>query len=136
MLQYLPHKVILFDGYCNLCSGFVQFILKRDRKKTFRFASLQGAYGQQLLKDQALPLADFDTFILLEEGRIYTRSAGVLRIVKVLPGAWPLLYPAILIPAFIRDRIYDWVARNRYAWFGKRTQCWLPRPEWTARFMD
>jgi predicted DCC family thiol-disulfide oxidoreductase YuxK len=60
----------------------------------------------------------------------------VLRIVKALPGGWTLLYPAILIPAFIRDRIYDWVARNRYAWFGKRTQCWLPRPEWTVRFMD
>jgi predicted DCC family thiol-disulfide oxidoreductase YuxK len=114
----------------------VQFILKRDRNNVFHFASLQGTYGQQLLKEQGLPLTAFDTFILVEQGRIYTRSTGVLRIVKALPGGWPLLYPAILIPAFIRDRIYDWVARNRYAWFGKRTQCWLPRPEWTVRFMD
>ena len=131
-----PSKVILFDGHCNLCSGFVRFILQRDRKKTFRYASLQGVFGQQLLKEQGLPLTAFGTFILAEGGRIHTRSTGVLRIVKALPGAWPLLYAFILIPAFIRDPIYDWVARNRYAWFGKRDQCWMPQPEWAERFMD
>lgn len=135
MKEPIPSKVILFDGYCNLCSGFVQFILRHDRKKKFRFASLQGQYGQQLLQEQGLPTSGFDTFILSADGRLYTRSTGVLHIVKELPGGWPLLYPFIIIPEIIRDGIYNWVARNRYAWFGKRTQCWLPRPEWEERFL-
>ena len=136
MKAALPHKVILFDGYCNLCNGFVQFLLKRDRRKKFRFASLQGEYGQQVLKANGLSQVDFDTFILVDGDRVYFRSTGVLLIIKQLGGAWPLLYPFIFLPAFIRDKIYDWVARKRFVWFGKRTTCWMPRPEWTERFID
>lgn len=129
-------RIILFDGHCNLCTGEVQFVLKRDKKKKFRFASLQGDFGQRLLKEQQLSTTHFDTFILLENGRLFTQSTGVLRMCKALPGIWSLLYVFIIIPRFIRDGIYSWIARNRYAWFGQRAICWMPKPEWKERFID
>jgi predicted DCC family thiol-disulfide oxidoreductase YuxK len=127
--------VIYFDGVCNLCSGAVQFILKHDKKEIFRFASLQGDAGQKMLAAHNFPTDHFKTFILEEDGRIFTRSSAALRIAKQLGGAWSLLYGFTIIPAFIRDAIYNFISDHRYKWFGKKEECWLPRPEWDRRFL-
>lgn len=127
--------VVLFDGVCNLCSGTVQFIIKRDKQARFRFASLQSAFGQQALQQNGLSTNELASFILLQNGKIYTKSTGALRVAKQLDGLWPFLYVFILVPPFIRNGIYNWVARNRYKWFGKQESCWLPTPDLKARFI-
>lgn len=128
--------IIFYDGYCTLCSRTVQFILKRDKHERFLFASLQGKYAQEALSRHRLPRGASDSFLLLEKGKIYARSTGALRLTRYLSGLWPAAFILLIIPAFFRNLVYDWVAKNRYAWFGKTTSCWLPRPEWTARFLD
>lgn len=128
--------IILFDGLCNLCNGTVQFVLPRDKKKQFFFGSLQGRAGQQYLQHFGLPQNQLNSFILLEGEKYYTRSAGVLRVLKHLGGGWRLLYAFIVIPRFIRDAIYKWVARNRYKWFGKREECPVPDAAVKERFLD
>lgn len=135
-LPTLHHPVILFDGVCNLCSGSVQFIIKHDPKHQFRFASLQSAFGQQVLQHFDLPATELSSFILLEEGKIYTRSAGALRVTKKLSGLWPGLYAFMIIPPFIRNAVYSFVARNRYQWFGKKEACWIPTKELRELFID
>jgi len=129
-------KIVLFDGVCNLCSKSVQFILKRDKKNQFLFGSLQGAYGQEMLKKYQLPESEFNSFMLIEGDKLYTKSSGALRMLKHLGGWWRLLYVFIIVPKFIRDGIYNWVSKNRYKWYGKMNECWLPRPEWKARFLE
>jgi predicted DCC family thiol-disulfide oxidoreductase YuxK len=130
------YSVILFDGYCNLCSRSVQFVLKHDRKAKFRFASLQSEYGKLLLQKHQLPTESFGSFVLVEDDKIHLNSTAALRVVKSLSGMWSVLYFAIIIPRFIRDAVYGLVARNRYRWFGKRDSCWMPRTEWKERFLD
>ncbi len=130
------HPVVLFDGICNLCNRSVQFIIKRDRKKQFHFAALQGKTGQELLRKFNLPADSFNSFILVENGKVYLRSSGALRMAKKLNGAWPLLYAFIIVPKFIRDNIYNWIAKNRYKWYGKRRECMIPTPELRERFLD
>jgi len=138
MTPKLPadHPVILFDGLCNLCSSSVQFIIRHDKKDLFRFASLQGEVGQQVLKAHHLPADDLNSFVLYQQGMVYTKSSGALRVAKQLNGAWPLLYVFIIIPPFIRNAIYSWVASNRYKWFGKKNECWLPTPALRKKFID
>ena len=128
--------IVLFDGVCNLCSSSVQFIIKHDKKKQFSFASLQSDFGQKVLSENNLSTTELSSFILLENGRIYTKSTGALRVVKRLNGAWPLLYSFIIVPPFIRNVMYNWVAKNRYKWFGKQESCWLPTPDLRARFLN
>jgi predicted DCC family thiol-disulfide oxidoreductase YuxK len=131
-----PSPVIYFDGVCNLCTGTVQFVLKRDKRKIFRFASLQGEGGRKMLDDHELPAQHYQTFILKEGGKIFTRSTAALRVFKLLGGAWSLLYVFMIIPAFIRDAVYNFISNNRYRWFGKKEECWLPSPEWENRFIQ
>ncbi len=135
-LHTLPHPVILFDGVCNLCTGSVQFVIKHDSKHQFRFASLQSEFGQQVMTEFHLPTTELGSFILLENGKIYTRSSGALRVTKKLNGGWPLLYVFMLVPAFIRNGIYNWVAKNRYKWFGKKEECWIPTKELNSLFIE
>ena len=130
------HPIILFDGVCNLCNTSVQFILKRDRRSRFRFASLQGPAGQALLQRSGLPADHLDSFVLVENNKVYTRSSAALRVISRLGGGYTLFYVFWIIPRPIRDGVYDWVARHRYRWFGKEDSCWLPRPEWKERFLD
>jgi predicted DCC family thiol-disulfide oxidoreductase YuxK len=132
----IEKKIVLFDGVCNLCSGSVQFILKRDRKNQFLFASLQGNYGQRILESHHLPKDNFNSFLLVEGDKLYTRSSGALRMLKHLGGGWGLLYAFIIVPKFLRDAVYNFIAKNRYKWFGKKETCWLPKPEWKERFLD
>lgn len=129
-------KIVLFDGVCNLCSSSVQFILKRDKKNQFLFGSLQGKTGQQYLDRFNIPADTFNSFMLVEGNRLYTRSAGALRTLKHLGGGWSLLYTGIIVPAFLRDAVYNWVARNRYKWFGKKEECWVPTPALKAKFLE
>jgi len=135
-MNVVSDKIILFDGMCNLCSESVQFVLKRDPKLKFRYASLQSNFGQEIATKYQLPAKDFDSFLLLEGDKLYMRSTAALRVLKRLNGLWPLLYGLIIIPPFIRNVIYDWIAANRYKWFGKKTECWIPRPEWKDLFLE
>lgn len=132
----MEQPVILFDGVCNLCNGAVQFIIKHDKKKVFRFASLQSETGQQLLVKYHLPLNELNSFILIENNKAYNRSTGALRVAKKLNGILPWLYGFIIIPKIFRDSIYDWVATNRYKWFGKKEECMIPTQELKARFLS
>ncbi|MBX2925328.1 MAG: thiol-disulfide oxidoreductase DCC family protein [Chitinophagaceae bacterium] len=136
MVKENEHPVILFDGVCNLCNNSVQFVIKNDKKKAFYFTSLQSNAGQQLLEQYRLSPDRFDSFVLIENKKAYTRSTAALRVVKRLGGLWTLLYGFIIIPPFIRNALYDWVARNRYQWFGKSESCMLPTPELKARFLN
>jgi len=130
------HPVILFDGVCNLCSSSVQFVIKHDPQHYFHFASLQSNFGQQVLEKYQLPPEDFDSFILLDDDKIYTRSTAALRVVKKLKGPWSALYAFMIVPSFIRNTVYNFIAKNRYKWFGKQEACWLPTPELKELFID
>ena len=121
------NPVILFDGVCNLCNDSVQKIIAADPKKQFRFASLQGSFGQQVLKQFHLPPSELSSFVLLENNQIFTKSTGALKVARRLSGAWPLLYAFMLVPRFIRDGVYNIIARNRYKWFGKKESCMVPQ---------
>ncbi len=127
-------KIILFDGVCNLCSGAVQWIIKHDKKNAFKFASLQSDTGIALSKKYAIP-ENTDSVILIDEEQVYVKSSAALLIAKYCSGLWPLLYAFIIVPPFLRNAVYDWVARNRYKWFGKKESCWIPTPELKQKFI-
>ncbi len=120
------NPVILFDGVCNLCNSSVEKIIAADPKKQFRFASLQGKFGQEVLQKFQLPPQELNSFILLENNQIFTKSTGALKVARKLSGAWPFLYAFIVVPQFLRDGIYNIIARNRYKWFGKKESCMVP----------
>jgi predicted DCC family thiol-disulfide oxidoreductase YuxK len=130
------HPVILFDGVCNLCSGFVHFVIARDKQARFRFAAVQSGVGRQILAELGRPLDDWDSNVLLDHGAAYVKSTAFLRIVRQLSGAWPLLALGRVLPLGLRDWLYDRVARNRYRLFGRRTVCMIPAPDVSARFLD
>ena len=136
MQKEISQKTVLFDGVYNLCSSSVQFIIKKDKKNQFLFGSLQGETGRQYLKKFSLPADNFNSFVLIENDKLYTRSAAALRILKHLGGAWSLLYGFIIVPEFIRDAVYKWIAKNRYKWFGKKAACWIPAPALKEKFLD
>jgi len=128
-------RIILFDGVCNLCNGFVQFVIQHDPAGQFKFTSLQSDKGQELLKELPDAYRQIDSVVFLENGRFYQKSAAALRIIRRLSGAWPLLYLLMILPPFLRDWLYSFVARNRYRWFGQQESCMLPTPELKARFL-
>lgn len=130
-----PPYILLFDGVCNLCNRTVQFVIKRDSKTKFCFASLQSDFGQTLLKRFGLPLDDFDSFVLIKGNKYYLRSTAVLYVLKELGWIWKLLYAFIIFPRPIRDYVYSLIARSRYKVFGKRDHCMLPTPEQRDRFL-
>ena len=129
-------KIILFDGYCNLCNGAVDFILRHDHRDEFRFGSLQGVAGQALLNSHHMAADTFNTFILLEDGKIFTRSTAALRVLKHLGKGWQAAYIFIIVPAFIRDGVYAWISRNRYRWFGKSQTCRMATEREKQHFLD
>ncbi|QGJ70490.1 Thiol-disulfide oxidoreductase DCC [Planctomycetales bacterium 10988] len=128
--------ILLFDGVCNLCHASVHFILDRDPGKKFHFASLQSEVGKQLLEKHGLPTEDWDSVVLIEGDRASQRSTAALRAAKLLKWPWPLLAVFLIIPRMIRDPVYQWIARNRYRWFGKEESCRIPTPELRERFLD
>jgi predicted DCC family thiol-disulfide oxidoreductase YuxK len=127
---------VLFDGVCNLCNSSVQFIIKRDRKGIFRFASLQSEFGQGQLSRFSIDGSKMDSVILIKAGRVFMYSSAALEITRHLRGAWPLFYVFKIIPPFIRDFFYQIVAKNRYKWFGKKESCMVPNQELKGRFIE
>jgi predicted DCC family thiol-disulfide oxidoreductase YuxK len=127
--------LILFDGVCNLCNGSVQFIINRDKEAKFRFASLQSDAGKKILQQFQLPTDTFNSFILYQDGKIYTRSTAALRVFSQLKN-WKWVGAFQYVPKFIRDGVYNLIARNRYKWFGKKDECMIPTPELKSRFLD
>ena len=130
------HSIILFDGVCNLCNGAVQFVIKRDNKNRFVFASLQSGEGIEILKEYNLPSNKMASFILVDNGKVYDKSTAALRVLKNLKGLWRAFYIFIIVPKFIRDGVYDWIAKHRYQWFGRKDECMIPTPELKAKFLN
>ena len=127
--------VILFDGVCNFCNSAVNFTLKRNSKADIFFAPLQSEAGQKLLQQHDLPPDDMKSFVFIENNTVYNRSTAALKVCSHLRGLWPLCYGFIIVPKFIRDGIYNWIAKNRYKWFGKKETCMIPTPEVKTRFL-
>jgi predicted DCC family thiol-disulfide oxidoreductase YuxK len=128
--------LILFDGVCNLCNGAVRFVIARDPSARFHFGALQSDAARRMLRERyTLPTVP-DSIVLLDESGVFTRSDAALRVARELRFPWPLAYGLIVVPRPLRDWVYDIVARNRYAWFGKRDVCMVPTPELRARFLD
>ncbi len=127
--------IILFDGVCNFCNSAVNFVIKKDAKATIQFAALQSGAGQKLVQQYHLPANDLQSFIFIKNGKAYSRSTGALKVCRHLKGLWPLCYGFMIVPKFIRDGIYNLIAKNRYKWFGIRQECMLPTPEIKARFL-
>ena len=126
---------ILFDGVCNLCDGTVRFVLARDPGERFAFAPLQSAKGRELLVRVGLCVDARASIVLVEGERSFVKSDAVLRILAGLSGLWPVLALLRVVPRRLRDALYDWIAANRYRWFGQRAECSVPTPEQRRRFL-
>lgn len=135
MEKYKNKNIVLFDGVCNLCNGAINFLIDHDKDNKLLFASLQSDFGQGALKDYGMNTSDFDTFVFLKDGKMFTRSQGALEVIDVLGGAWSSLYMFRFVPSFLRDGIYKIVAKNRYRLFGQRDACRMPTPELKAKFL-
>lgn len=135
MLADQKHPILLFDGHCNLCNGAVQWVLARDKSGIYRFASLQSEIGQQLQQEYQLDPTALDSMVLVKNGKAHQKSAAALETAIGLGGVYSFAKILKLVPSFISNWVYDFVARNRYRWFGRSEECWLPRPEWKARFL-
>ncbi|KJJ38079.1 thiol-disulfide oxidoreductase DCC family protein [Aequorivita vladivostokensis] len=129
------HKIILFDGVCNLCNGAVTFIIKRDKKDVFKFAALQSEIGRELTSKFNIDTSKVDSIILIDGEKHYEKSSAALRIAKYLSGAYPLLFGFMVVPKFIRNAVYDYIAKNRYKWFGKKESCMIPTAELKSKFL-
>ncbi|HEX6750925.1 MAG TPA: thiol-disulfide oxidoreductase DCC family protein [Longimicrobium sp.] len=127
--------LVLYDGQCGLCNRSVQLILRHDRRGAFRFAALQSELGQALLARHGLSSETISTVVLVDGGRAFTKSRAALRIAARMDAPWPAMRVFGIVPAPLRDVVYDWVARNRYRWFGRTDACMLPPPEVRARFL-
>ncbi len=130
------HPIILFDGICNLCNRSVQYAIRHDPSAMFKFASLQGETGQALLKQYQLASNDMNSFVLIQDNIAYTRSTAALKVAKQLKGPVKLLYGFIIVPAFIRNVVYNMIAKNRYRWFGRKDECMVPTPSLRERFLN
>ena len=129
------HLIILFDGVCNFCNFWVNFVIDRDQKDHFRFAALQSKEGQKILNDFGLSKTDFDTFILIDGEEYFIKSTAVLKIARKLNYPVKSLYYLIIIPRFIRDFVYSIIAKSRYKFFGKREVCRIPTNEEKQKFL-
>ncbi len=128
--------IVMFDGVCNLCNDAVDFIIVRDKNDKFKFGALQEDKSKDILKPYKVKEDYLDSIILIRGDQIFYKSRAALEIAKNLSGLWPVTYAFIIIPAFVRDPIYDWIARNRYKWFGKRETCRFPSEEERAKFLE
>jgi len=130
--------VLLFDGVCTLCNGFVRFVVRFDAAGTFRFAPLQSDVAEELRDRYDLQSEgeEFDTVVLVEDGEAYTKSTAALRVARRLDGPWPLAYPLVYLPERLRDGLYDFVTDYRYRVFGRKDECPMPDPELRERFLE
>jgi predicted DCC family thiol-disulfide oxidoreductase YuxK len=129
-------KILLFDGVCNLCDNTVQFIIRHDKKDVFRFVALQSELGHQILKHIGVDSSKTDSIILYEPGNAYYYKAeAAIRIAKILGSYFSLLSIFSILPKRLSNKIYDYVAKNRYKWYGKKEECMIPTPEMKAKFL-
>lgn len=129
------HSIILFDGVCNFCNSSINLVIRHDKKNHFKFAALQSEAGRQLLQKFKAADLPLDSIVLIENDMLYKQSTAILRIAKKLNGAYALLYGFILVPRFLRDAVYSFIARNRYKWFGKKESCMIPTKEVKEKFI-
>jgi predicted DCC family thiol-disulfide oxidoreductase YuxK len=130
-------KIVLFDGVCNLCNSAVTFIIENDKKDVFRFASLQSEIGRKLVEERGIDPEELDSIVLIDPGVAYYRkSTAALEISRELSGGYSLLKNFLFIPESLRDSIYNFVANNRYKWYGKKESCMVPTPELKSKFLD
>jgi predicted DCC family thiol-disulfide oxidoreductase YuxK len=122
-----PQRLVFFDGYCNLCNTFLDFLIRRDHRRRLFFASLQGTSAKEFLSDEER--TKFDSVLFYDSGKVYYRSTAALKALIALGGIWKVAALGYLIPSFIRDWIYDGIARKRFAWFGRRETCRIPSKE-------
>jgi len=134
-MVHTNNPIILFDGVCNFCNSAINFVLKQDKKGIFRFAPLQSEAGQKLLQEHNLSTKEFDSFVLIDNGKVYKKSAASLRVMNRLPWYWKEAQILRIIPTVFRDAIYDFIASNRYKWFGKKDQCMIPTREMRSKFL-
>ncbi len=127
--------IILFDGVCNLCNGFVQFVIKRDPHAKFKFGTLQSNKAIELLLPHHINPEELNSVIFIENNKVYTQSDAAIKIAQHLGSAWPLAASLLIIPKFIRNAVYRFIAKNRYRWFGKKMQCMVPSPDLKSRFL-
>ena len=127
---------VFFDGVCNLCNRGVNFLISKDKKEVLKFASLQSEYAQNIIPKALLNRENLDTIIVYLDGKFYDRSNAVLKLCNILGGGFYVFLIGYLIPRFIRDGLYRFIANNRYRWFGKQSQCRVPSPELKDRFLD
>ena len=135
MNNFKGKSIILFDGVCNLCNSAVNFIIKHDKKEHYLFASLQSDAAKEILLQFPSKKIDFTSIILIENEIYYNKSTASLLISKQLNGGFKLIYLLIIIPKSIRDFVYDYIAKNRYQWFGKKESCMIPSLEIKNRFL-
>ncbi|MCO6149356.1 thiol-disulfide oxidoreductase DCC family protein [Flavobacterium sp. NRK1] len=137
-MENLPKdkKIILFDGVCNLCDATVQYIIKHDKEDVFRFVALQSELGQEIIKHIGVDTSKTDSIILYEQGHAYYYKAeAALKIAGKLGGIYTLLSVFSIFPNWISNKIYDYVAKNRYKWYGKKDACMIPTPEIKSKFL-
>jgi predicted DCC family thiol-disulfide oxidoreductase YuxK len=127
--------IVLFDGVCNLCNAAILFIIKRDKNNRFKFAPLESDTGKELLSMHQIDSSKIDSIVLISGDSAFAKAGAALRISKHLTGLWPLLYSLVIIPRCISDGVYDFIARNRYKWFGKKESCMIPTPELKSKFL-
>ena len=135
-LENLPDNIVFYDGDCGFCNSSVQFVLERNRKENVKFASLQSDFGAKTLAIFNLPTDYVSSLVLVENGNVFVKSDAALKLAKHLNGLWKIGSVLLIIPKFIRNPVYDWIARNRYKWFGKKEVCWIPEEKWGKRFLD
>ena len=130
------HPVILFDGVCNLCNGVVNFLIDRDADARLRFGALQSSEAAEILAGLDFDTTDVDSILLVHQGKVRVRSDAALGIARELGGIWHLARIFLIVPRPVRDLVYNWVARSRYKWFGRRDECRIPTAELRLRFID
>ncbi len=136
MNDILKNKtILLFDGYCNLCHSSVQFVLKHEKKQELYFTSLQSKIGLEILKYYNIDTNSIDSLVLIEKNKAYIKSTAALKLAKHLKGLYKLGYIFIIVPAFIRNWVYDYIAKNRYKWYGKKNSCIVPDENLAKRFL-
>ena len=132
----MENNILLFDGVCNLCSGFVQFVLKNEKSGEIKFASLQSSIGEQIIKHYKVSQNGLESIVFIQNEKAYEKSEAIIKISRHLVKPWSFLPFFSFLPVAFRNFIYDLVASNRYRIFGKKDVCWIPDPKWKKRFLD
>jgi predicted DCC family thiol-disulfide oxidoreductase YuxK len=128
-------RVILFDGVCNYCNAMVNFVIRKDRKGEIKFAAMQSPAGRALLIQHGIDPDNLRSFVFIDGDKVYERSDGMIAVARYLPGIWKAGTALRILPRGLRNSLYDFVAKNRYKWFGKKEQCMIPTPEVRSRFL-